>query len=277
MQVLTNSEQITNWKSTLKGKLSYVPTMGALHEGHFELIRKAKEQADYVIVSIFVNPLQFNNSEDLAKYPRTDEQDKQALISLGVDALFFPSEAVMYPEGLVLPQFELGLLDQVLEGAHRPGHFQGVAKVVYRLFDLIQPDAAVFGEKDLQQVAVIRCMLEQSKQSVRLSVIPTVRATSGLALSSRNVRLSQKGIITAEGIYRVLLKAKNNVQKQDFDQLELVSQLVLESEGFDVEYVKCVNGFTFEKPTGQKDETISMCVAASLEGVRLIDNMQLIP
>ncbi len=183
--------------------IGFVPTMGALHEGHLSLVRQAKRESEIVVVSIFVNPIQFNNSDDLQKYPRDLDRDLDLLKEVGCDIVFAPSEAEMYPENPT-ESYAFGDLETVMEGAFRPGHFNGVAIVVKRLFDLIKPTAAYFGEKDFQQLAIIRALTEKENLSVEIVGCPIIREKDGLAMSSRNVRLSAEDRRIAPQIYKTL-------------------------------------------------------------------------
>ncbi|MBX7181937.1 MAG: pantoate--beta-alanine ligase, partial [Bacteroidia bacterium] len=192
MQVITTSQAMSDlmirWKSEGKS-IGFVPTMGALHEGHISLVNKAKGENDRVVVSIFVNPNQFNNAVDLEKYPRTFDRDYSMLEKVGNDVLFFPSVGEIYPEPDTRT-FHFGKLEQVMEGEFRPGHFNGVAQVVSRLFDIIKPDKAYFGEKDFQQLAIIQTMTRNLQLPITIVPCPTLRLANGLAMSSRNERLS---------------------------------------------------------------------------------------
>ena len=196
--------------------IGLVPTMGALHEGHLSLVRRARAENDVVVVSVFVNPIQFNNKEDLAKYPRTVEQDCKLLAEAGADIAFVPTVEEMYPEP-VNTVYHFGPLEEVMEGPRRPGHFSGVAVVVRRLFDLAQPTRAYFGEKDFQQIAIIRNLLEQIQYPIELVPCPIVRADDGLALSSRNMRLSKEAREVAMWQYNIchLVEGTHGVEVVD--------------------------------------------------------------
>ena len=199
--------------------------MGALHEGHLSLVRRARAENDVVVVSVFVNPIQFNNKEDLAKYPRTVEQDCKLLAEAGADVAFVPSVEEMYPEP-VNTVYHFGPLEEVMEGPRRPGHFSGVAVVVRRLFDLAQPTRAYFGEKDFQQIAIIRNLLEQIQYPIELVPCPIVRADDGLALSSRNMRLSKEAREVAPNIYATLVQA---VEMSEYEDVESVKLWVMDT------------------------------------------------
>ena len=261
--------------------------MGALHEGHLSLIRRARQENDLVVVSIFVNPIQFNNKEDLAKYPRTLEADCTAAASAGADIAFAPSVEEMYPEP-VTTVYHFGPIEEVMEGPRRPGHFSGVAVVVRRLFDLTQPTRAYFGEKDFQQIAIIRNLLEQIKYPIQLVPCPIVRADDGLALSSRNMRLSPEARAIAPNIYATLTQA---VEMSEFEDVDTVRDWVLDTlstfhqvnslpEGlcFEPEYFEIVNDTTLQPIADWHDAPgVVGCIAVWLDGVRLIDVIRFLP
>jgi pantoate--beta-alanine ligase len=261
--------------------IGLVPTMGALHEGHLSLIHKARQQNDLVVVSVFVNPIQFNNQEDLAKYPRTVEADCEKLAAAGADIAFVPSVEEMYPEP-VNTVYHFGPIEEVMEGPRRPGHFSGVAVVVRRLFDLTQPNRAYFGEKDYQQIAIIRNLLEQIKYPIEIVPCPIVRAEDGLALSSRNMRLSAEARAVAPNIYATLQQA---VEMSEVEDVESVRDYVIEtlssfqeingldeSLRFEPEYFEIVDDTTLQPITDWADaKGIVGCIAVWLTGVRLID------
>ena len=261
--------------------IGLVPTMGALHDGHLSLVAKAREQNDLVVVSVFVNPIQFNNQEDLAKYPRTVDADLEKLSAAGADIAFVPSVEEMYPEP-VNTVYHFGPLEEVMEGPRRPGHFSGVAVVVRRLFDLAQPNRAYFGEKDFQQIAIIRNLLEQIKYPIELIPCPIVRADDGLALSSRNMRLSPEARAVAPNIYATLCQA---VEMSEFEDVESVQLWVMDTlssfhevnplkEGlrFEPEYFEIVNDITLQPIEDWDDaQGVVGCIAVWLDGVRLID------
>ena len=261
--------------------IGLVPTMGALHEGHLSLIHKAREQNDLVVVSVFVNPIQFNNKEDLAKYPRTVEADCEKLSSAGADIAFVPSVEEMYPEP-VNTVYHFGPIEEVMEGPRRPGHFSGVAVVVRRLFDLTKPNRAYFGEKDFQQIAIIRNLLEQIKYPIEIVPCPIVRAEDGLALSSRNMRLSAEARAVAPHIYATLQQA---VEMSEVEDVETVHDFVIDTLSsfhevngldeilkFEPEYFEIVNDTTLQPISDWKDaKGIVGCIAVWLTGIRLID------
>lgn len=283
MQIITTkSELIRQVKAcTRQGKtIGFVPTMGALHAGHASLIQRACSENEVCYVSVFVNPTQFNNAEDLLKYPRNLEKDAVLLESLGVHFVFAPTPEEMYSkEEMEQPfSFDFNGLDQVMEGKMRPGHFNGVVQVVSRLFDLVQPTRAYFGEKDFQQLAIIRHMVERSYLAERymgLQIIgcPIVRETNGLAMSSRNERLSEQEKQIAVGISQTLLSSLEWAKKASVSQ---VQQQVIDAinaiEGLEVEYYDIVDKTTLQ-PTDSFENAVG-CVTVYCGPVRLIDNIQ---
>ena len=252
--------------------IGLVPTMGALHEGHLSLVNRARRENDVVVVSVFVNPIQFNNTEDLLKYPRTEEVDLDKLQDADVDYAFVPTVEEMYPEP-VATVYHFGQIEEVMEGPRRPGHFSGVAVVLRRLFELVQPTHAYFGEKDFQQIAIVRNLLQQLHSNIELVPCPIVRAESGLALSSRNMRLTDRDRAIAPMIYATLKEA---VELQDYLSVEEVKTFVVEklklAKVFEPEYFEIVNDTTLQSVTGWNDATgIVGCITVWLDGVRLID------
>jgi pantoate--beta-alanine ligase len=254
--------------------IGFVPTMGALHEGHATLIRQSIAENECTVVSLFVNPTQFNNRNDLLLYPRTPEVDEQLLQELGVNILFAPSVEEVYPE----PDnrvFDFGILDKVMEGRYRPGHFNGVAQVVSRLFSFVQPDKAYFGEKDFQQLAIVREMTAMLHIPVEIVGVPIVREKSGLAMSSRNQRLSLAEQEQASQIYHVLCESLQ--KKRDNAPHEIASWVVQEINnvpGLRVEYYEIVDGYSLQPLTtwGESDWPVG-CIAVYCGEVRLIDNI----
>lgn len=259
--------------------IGLVPTMGALHQGHLDLVKKSIEKSDVTIVSIFVNPTQFNNQDDFAKYPNTLDSDLQILEKAGVNYVFLPSVETIYPNFPNL-KLDFGDLERVLEGEFRPGHFNGVGIVVSKLFHFIRPQLAFFGQKDLQQVAIIKRLAQDLSFPIELEVVPTRREKDGLALSSRNMRLSPEERQNALILSRSLEKAKSQllggkvwseVQKEikaDFENLELSK----------LEYFALVHPETFELIQNfNPKEKSSICVAAFIGEIRLIDNLPIIP
>jgi len=249
--------------------------MGALHEGHLQLVRSAATSSDEVLVSIFVNPTQFNNADDLRLYPRVPEQDIALLEPAGCTALFMPTVEEMYPQPTAL-HFDFGLLERVMEGAHRPGHFNGVATVVSKLFHQARPHVAYFGQKDFQQVAIVRQLVADLSFDLELVVYPTVREADGLAMSSRNRRLAPAARALGPLLYQVLQAAATQV-RQGVAPAE-VQQMALTTLGaepaFTPEYFEVADAQTLQPLTSYlPGRAVVLCVAAHLSGVRLIDNV----
>jgi len=258
-------------------RVGFVPTMGNLHEGHLTLAKRAKEVSDYVVVSIFVNPLQFGAHEDLDKYPRTPEQDAELLEGAGADLLFMPTVEEMYPISLQM-QTKVYVPDitTLLEGASRPGHFDGVSTVVTKLFNMVQPDAAFFGEKDYQQLAVIRRMTIDLCLPIEIIGVATVRAEDGLALSSRNGFLTQEQRAAAPAIYAALTEAKAKLEqgRRDTGQIEQEAITALQNAGFRPDYIQIRDGVTL-RDVLPDSKSLVILAAASLGNTRLIDNVTL--
>jgi pantoate--beta-alanine ligase len=258
-------------KSTSVG---FVPTMGALHEGHLALARRSLKENTFTVCSIFVNPTQFNDKKDLEKYPRTLEKDCALLEEIGVDFVFAPSTDEIYPENLKMEIPDLNGLDQVLEGAHRPGHFQGVVQVVLRLLDIVRPDRLYMGQKDFQQFTIIRHVLRVTKSPVALIVCKTKREKNGLAMSSRNQRLSEDMKNKAGLIYKTLTAVKRNLGKKSVEELIQYAIRRLSTEYFTVEYIAITDGNTLQPVSEYKPgQYVVISLALWAEGVRLIDNV----
>jgi pantoate--beta-alanine ligase len=258
--------------------LGLVPTMGALHEGHFSLVRAAKHKCSPVVVSIFVNPKQFGPTEDLKKYPRTFEADREALASLGVDILFAPTPDEMYPAGFSTSVSVKGLSER-LEGRARPGHFDGVATVVLKLFEIVQPRVAFFGRKDAQQARIIRQMVTDLNLSTEIELCPIVREPDGLALSSRNVYLSPEDRRAAVAISRALAACKECISSGERDAARLLATIrgKLESEPrLTVDYAEIVDADSFE-PVRMIRGNCYVLIAVKVGGTRLIDNAYIEP
>lgn len=267
---------ITSWKRNGE-TVGFVPTMGNLHEGHLQLVKHAKAHNHRVITSIFVNPMQFGANEDLDAYPRTIEEDKAKLIAEGADAVFLPSVSDMYPAGLNAQTYvEVPGISDLLCGASRPGHFRGVATVVTKLFNMVQPDDAFFGEKDFQQLCVIRTMTRDLSMPITIHGIPTQRESSGLAMSSRNGYLSDEQKATASTIYREMKATEQriNAGERDYQMLASALEDKLISVGFKKDYVRIVNASTF-MPASKEDTDIVILIAAFMGTTRLIDNLQI--
>lgn len=260
--------------------IGFVPTMGALHDGHISLIAQSKSSASITVCSIFINPTQFNDQQDFVKYPITLDKDIQALEKAGCDILYLPGIGDIYPMGTNgLEQYHLGRLEELLEGHYRPGHFQGVCQVVNRLLDAVQPDILFIGQKDYQQCMVISKMLELTGKHIQLVKSPTLREADGLAMSSRNMRLDAVSRANATAIFKSLQYLKANLKAGNTDILVDTAKAQLEAVGFNpIDYVSIADAETLE-PIHDWDGS-SPCVAliaAFLGGVRLIDNLVLYP
>jgi pantoate--beta-alanine ligase len=257
-------------------KTGFTPTMGALHEGHLSLVRSSRTENDITVCSIFINPTQFNNSEDLRLYPVTIEKDIEMLLSAGCDILFLPERSEIYPTGYEARHYDLGDLENILEGFYRPGHFQGVCQVVERLLEIVISDNLYLGQKDFQQCMVIKKMIDQpgNNRSVKLKIMPTIREADGLAMSSRNLRLSKEERALALTIYNELCTIKAG--RRNFDPEELKKNAVshLEDKGFVVDYVEICNANDLSPANGSEGDLVAL-IAASIGQVRLIDNMLL--
>lgn len=258
--------------------IGFVPTMGALHEGHLALVRRSTSENDLTVSSIFVNPIQFNNPEDLVKYPRTLSKDLSLLEDARCDIVFTPAADEMYPGGEPgTLSHDFGMLDQVMEGKFRPGHFNGVAVVVKKLFEIVQPTRAYFGKKDFQQLVVIRHMVEKLELPVEIIPCETVREPDGLAMSSRNTRLTKEQRAIAPVIFQVLLEVRKNAGKVPVDTLkQWAIKKMEEMPGFQIEYFE-IGGAENLMPVEQWHQTDypMAFVAVFLGDVRLIDNIEL--
>lgn len=251
--------------------IGLVPTMGALHSGHISLIETARKENDIIVCSVFVNPIQFNNKEDLMKYPRDIERDRKLLEENGCDVLFCPLAEEVYPEE-AKESFSFGKLEEVMEGAQRPGHFNGVAIIVSRLFDWVRPHKAYFGEKDYQQLAIIKDMVSQLNSPVEIVACPIVREEDGLAISSRNVRLSEKAREIAPRIHQILKKSSSMKNDVSISQIKsfVVNEFKLVKD-FELEYFEIVDDKTLQPIIKKGDNGVVGCIAVWLDGVRLID------
>lgn len=255
--------------------ISFVPTMGALHRGHLSLLTQAKKEAHIAVCSIFVNPTQFNNPDDFKKYPITIEKDIEQLISAACDVLFLPSAEEIYPPGYVAKHYDLGELETLLEGKYRPGHFQGVCQVVDRLLSIVHPERVYFGQKDYQQCQVVQKLLTLTgRTDVTMITVPTIREEDGLAMSSRNLRLSDNQRNTAPIIYEVLQMAKQELGQQPLDRIKQKATETLAAKGFDVDYFEIADAGNLQPATDASKPVVAL-VAASLNGIRLIDNLPL--
>lgn len=277
METITNSEELRRaLGSRDRSGIGFVPTMGALHAGHRSLVERARRECATVVVSVFVNPTQFNDKTDLKNYPRTPEADLRLLEEVGADYVFMPSVEEVYPEPDTRT-FDFGMIDKVMEGATRPGHFNGVAQVVSRLFDLVKPAKAYFGEKDFQQIAVIREMVRQLRIPVEIIPCPIVRREDGLALSSRNTLLDTDHRTAAPYIYKVLKAAVEKSHQTTPDQLAAWVTAQVESNPLlKVIYFQVVDAATMQQVrTWEESPVIQGCIAVQAGDIRLIDNIKL--
>lgn len=277
METITNSEELRRaLGSRDRSGIGFVPTMGALHAGHRSLVERARRECATVVVSVFVNPTQFNDKTDLKNYPRTPEADLRLLEEVGADYVFMPSVDEVYPEPDTRT-FDFGMIDKVMEGATRPGHFNGVAQVVSRLFDLVKPAKAYFGEKDFQQIAVIREMVRQLRIPVEIIPCPIVRGEDGLALSSRNTLLDTDHRTAAPYIYKVLKAAVEKSHQTTPDQLAAWVTAQVESNPLlKVIYFQVVDAATMQQVrTWEESPVIQGCIAVQAGDIRLIDNIKL--
>ncbi|MDD4544738.1 MAG: pantoate--beta-alanine ligase, partial [Bacteroidales bacterium] len=251
--------------------IGFVPTMGALHKGHLTLMQRAKDENDILIVSVFVNPIQFNNPEDLEKYPRDIDADSNKLESIGCDYLFYPKAEEVYAQEPT-EEFDFGNLDKVMEGEQRPGHFRGVAIIVSRLFNWINPNKAYFGEKDFQQLTIIKAMVNNLDLGVEIVACPIVREEDGLAMSSRNQRLSASAREIAPRINAILRKSYSLSENISISQIKsfVINEFKLVKD-FELEYFEIVDAKTLEPITQRTENGVVGCVALWLDGVRLID------
>jgi pantoate--beta-alanine ligase len=269
-------ERVAAWRRAGQ-RVAFVPTMGNLHAGHISLIEKAREHGDRFVASIFVNPMQFGPNEDFAHYPRTPRQDEAMLAAAGCNLMFMPDVAEIYPNGAERPtSVEVPGLSDVLCGAFRPGHFQGVATVVAKLFNIVAPDVAVFGEKDYQQLTIIRRMVTELCMPVQIVGAPTVREADGLAMSSRNQYLGSEERSTAPRIHAALSEAIERLRggSRDFAAIEQRGRERLATGGFRVDYFEVREGRNLEKPSPDTRHFVVL-TAARLGKARLIDNLQL--
>jgi pantoate--beta-alanine ligase len=276
MEIIYTQSALKEKRNELKEKslqIGFVPTMGALHDGHLQLIKQARKENDIVVCSIFVNPIQFNNPTDLERYPRNPETDIE-LIKPYCDMLFMPFVEEMYPNPPD-EKYDFGSLESVMEGKHRPGHFNGVAIVVKRLFDVIQPDIAYFGKKDFQQLAIIRKLVENYSLNIDIQAVDTVREADGLAMSSRNNLLSPQARSLAPFIFQTLQQAKSfKKEKNPREIKEWIEEQFNKNIFFTLEYAELVNAETLEAVNEYNQaENIVACVAVWLDNVRLIDNI----
>ena len=276
MQIINHITDMQHWSEArrLEGKrIAFVPTMGFLHEGHLSLVREGKKRGDVVIVSIFVNPMQFNQQADFATYPRSLEQDQHMLEEVSTDVLFYPKAQEIYPQGFQTA-VEVDKVSQPLCGAFRPGHFRGVATVVTKLFNITKPHVALFGEKDFQQCVVIKRMVKDLNFDLEVLAMPTIREPDGLAMSSRNARLSPTERQTSLCLSRALNRAQEMAvhgERRASSILQVVQETIAREGGIRIEYVSLCHPETLEKVTAVSGPTL-LALAAWVGDVRLIDN-----
>jgi pantoate--beta-alanine ligase len=274
LDVLNTVFDFSNFRNAFSDSVGFVPTMGALHEGHLSLIRKSKKENKITVCSIFVNPIQFNNQADFDKYPNTLEQDLKLLEAEGCDLVFVPSSSEMYPTK-PSTKFDFGALEHVMEGAFRPGHFSGVAIVVSKLFNIVRPKIAYFGQKDLQQTLVVKQLVADLGFQLKLDIVETAREKDGLAMSSRNLRLQPSLRAEAPLLYAELLKAKSKLLKGE--SIEMVSILAKHSinaiKNVKIEYFEIADATTLQPIKNNFKGEVAICVAAFFGDVRLIDNV----
>lgn len=278
MKILHTRAELSSYLQSEKagGKsIGFVPTMGALHEGHLSLVALAKAQSDVVVCSIFVNPTQFNDPKDLEKYPRPVERDTQMLEEAECDVLFLPQVNEMYGRQETW-QLELDGLDQILEGEQRPGHYQGVTQIVKKLFDAVEPDLAFFGQKDFQQFLVIQKMVEKLQLRVKLVMCPIIRESDGLAMSSRNIHLNPTQRMHALALSRTLFWMKEQMGKMPLAGIkDQATRLLNESPGLALEYLEICDAGTLQPCTNDQHRDLVALVAAKVGETRLIDNILL--
>ena len=273
---IVDIQRFVEEKHNLGLKVGFVPTMGALHEGHLSLINRAKKENDIVVCSVFVNPIQFNNPADLEKYPRTPEKDIEKLEQAGCDAVFMPTAEEMYPNKEE-DHYDFGDLERVMEGACRPGHFNGVAIVVRKLFEIVTPNKAYFGEKDFQQLAIINKMVSDLNMNIEIVPCPIIRENDGLAMSSRNVRLNEAERAIAPKIFATL---NDSITKKDVMSPAEMKKYALtkyaEIKEFDVEYVEITDEINLKSLENWNEcDHARIFVALQLGPVRLIDNVRI--
>lgn len=280
MLIFKKVADLQAWLNTERANgrvIGFAPTMGALHDGHLELVNMARRDGCLTVASIFVNPTQFNDPKDLEKYPRMPEKDAALLISAGCDALFLPPVDEVYPPGRDFTiQLDFRQLEQVMEGVFRPGHFKGMATVVHRLLDIVQPQRLYMGQKDFQQLSIVRDMINQLHLPVELVMCPTVREADGLAMSSRNIRLTPEMRAVAPVIYQTLQWARSVFEQKPATEIESEAMQRLTAAGLRPEYFDIVDGISLLPVGSWSDSDFVVCCTAAFAGeVRLIDNLVL--
>ena len=280
VKILKNRQELSDYILKIKEnrqKIGFAPTMGALHEGHLSLYEKARKENDIVISSIFVNPTQFNNPEDLEKYPKTIEKDIELLQQTqNVDAVYIPQIEDIYSNGLERKKYDFEGLENEMEGKFRPGHFDGVGTVVEELFRQVQPNNAYFGEKDFQQLMIIKKLVEKLSLPINIIGMPIHREKNGLAMSSRNMRLTSEQRESAKIIFETLVKVKDLFHQQTLDEIHQVGENTFKNSDFELEYFIIANEKTLREISEIKsNETYRAFIVVVIDGVRLIDNIQL--
>ena len=276
MQIIDNIASMRQFVQEKKGQKSIglVPTMGALHRGHLSLIEACRKENDVTICSIFVNPKQFNNPEDLAKYPRDLAKDCQILAEAGCDAVFAPTAGEMYNDAMPVIKISYGYLEDIMEGKYRPGHFNGVGIVVMKLFNIAVPDMAYFGQKDLQQFVIIKHLVQELNIQLTLRCMPIIREADGLAMSSRNARLKGPARMDAAIFYKAINQAEEMlINKHQTGHIrQAISSLFEKNEGTNLEYFEIVNAQDLTPLSNYEIGNTALCIAGYVDGVRLIDN-----
>jgi len=280
--VFKTTKEVFAWVTTARSEgltIGFVPTMGALHAGHASLISLAAEECDRVVVSVFVNPTQFNDVQDFEGYPWTPEEDLALVLEHGGSAVFMPDVQEMYGQSTAVNRVDYGKLTRAWEAADRPGHFDGVVAIVDRLFQAVQPDVAYFGEKDLQQLAVVKTLARMNHPSLRVVGCPLIRDVDGLALSSRNVRLSPATRIVALALPNVLFGLKDAISagENPLSALDQSRKALEANPDVDLAYLDLVNGEDFSEWVPGKKGAFYAIVTAKVGGVRLLDNLQVLP
>lgn len=280
MHIFKSAELLSSYLDTLRSEqknvtIGLVPTMGALHQGHASLINECVKDNDISVCSIFVNPTQFGEAKDLETYPKPIEKDIELLIDCGCSILFLPDYEQVYPETYEHREFDLLGLDHKIEGASRPGHFQGVCNVVSRFFSIVKPNNAYFGQKDYQQTVVVKRLVDITQDSVNINIVPIKREPHGLAMSSRNVRLSEKGRQNAAFIYKALTQLKEDINEMSLtDAIAKARQFISSQKGARIDYLLAVDGSTLEEVNAMEDaDDIAVVTVVEYEGVRLLDNV----
>jgi pantoate--beta-alanine ligase len=280
LQILAKANDVQSVVTTLRRenkKIGFVPTMGALHSGHISLIKSSLLENDFTVCSIFVNPTQFNDKADYGRYPRSIEQDSKMLEAAGCNLIFLPSEEEIYPdESFKTIDFDTGALSDSMEGKYRPGHFKGVATVVKRLFDIVQPDNAYFGQKDYQQYLIIQKLVKDFNIQVKITLCPTLREADGLAMSSRNMLLTEEERLQAPFIYHMLQLAKDMWLQKNAKQDLIINTILSEFKlngNFQPDYFDICSAESLQPISDLSNKDIVICVAAFLGKVRLIDNL----